>query len=267
MALAGGERAEQVEAGDAAARAAAAPLGVERDQDHGPAVALDDPRGDDPDDARMPALAGKHQPGRLAEPVGQLAAGSLGRREHLALDLAALAVCPLELGGDLGCPRLVVGEHQLDAGVGAVQAPGGVDPRCEPEREIALVEPLGLDPGDAHQRPQPGPRGAARLGEPAPDQGPVLAAQRRPGRRPSPARRGRARGVGRLGAVAARSRACRRRRSRRDRRTGSRETTGWRIGQSGSSGAGLVVVGDDHLDARRARRRDLLDRSRSRSRP
>ena len=44
--------AEQVEARDAAPRAAAPPVGVDRDQDDRPAGALDHPRGDDPDDAR-----------------------------------------------------------------------------------------------------------------------------------------------------------------------------------------------------------------------
>ena len=82
-----------------------------------------------------------------------------------------------------------------------------------------------------------------------------------PGRRRSRARRGRARRSAASGAARARPRACRRRRSRRAPRTGSRRPTGCRIGQSGSSLAGLVVVGDDHLDPGVARRRDLGDRA------
>ena len=49
---AGLEAGEQVEAGDAAPRAAPAALAVERDHDRRPVVALDQPRGDDPDHAR-----------------------------------------------------------------------------------------------------------------------------------------------------------------------------------------------------------------------
>ena len=49
------QRAEQVKAGDAAARATAG-VPVERHQHRGAVVALDDPRGDDPDHPRMPVL-------------------------------------------------------------------------------------------------------------------------------------------------------------------------------------------------------------------
>ena len=84
----------------------------------------------------------------------------------------------VELGGDLRRPRFVVGQHQLDAGVGPVEATGGVDPRPEPEGEVALVEALGRDAAGGHQRPQAGPARAPRLGEPAADQGAVLTPQR-----------------------------------------------------------------------------------------
>ena len=49
------QRAEQVKAGDAAPRPAAA-LALERHQHRGAVVAFDDPRGDDPDHARVPVL-------------------------------------------------------------------------------------------------------------------------------------------------------------------------------------------------------------------
>ena len=60
---------EQVETGDAAARAFAAPFRIERDQDRGPAVALGHPRGADADDPGVPPLAPQDDRGpRL--PVG-----------------------------------------------------------------------------------------------------------------------------------------------------------------------------------------------------
>ena len=57
----------------------------------------------------------------------------------LALGVAALAVGAVELVRDLGRATLVLGQHQLDPGVSAVQAPGRVDPRGELERQVALV--------------------------------------------------------------------------------------------------------------------------------
>ena len=90
---------------------------------------------------------------------GQLAASALGGLEDLALGVAALAVGGVELAGDRGRPLLVLGQHQLDPGVGAVEPPGGVDPRPQPEREVALVEPLGLDA--APRPPAPAARAEA----------------------------------------------------------------------------------------------------------
>ena len=99
---AGLERRQQVEAGDAAPRAAAAALAVERDHDRGAVVALGEARGDDPDHARVPALPGDHQRRRLAEVLGQLASRRLGGGVDLALGRPPLAVRAAELGGDLG---------------------------------------------------------------------------------------------------------------------------------------------------------------------
>ena len=52
----------------------------------------------------------------------------------------------------------VGGQHQLDPGVGAIEPPGGIDPRREPEGEVALVEARsGAIDGSLAQRPQPRP--------------------------------------------------------------------------------------------------------------
>ena len=58
---AGGEPRVQVEARDAARRSRARARRRRARSDAGPVVALDEPRGDDPDHAGMPALAGQHQ--------------------------------------------------------------------------------------------------------------------------------------------------------------------------------------------------------------
>ena len=85
-------------------------------------VALGDPRGDDADHARVPALAREHvgagSPAGRGPVLGDL---RLGGEEDLRLDVAALRVDRVELRGDRAGPRQVGGEQQLEAGVGAVQ--------------------------------------------------------------------------------------------------------------------------------------------------
>ena len=82
MLRAGLERRQQVEAGDAAPRAAAPALLVEGDDDDGRWMALDQARGDDPDHARVPALPGEDEALRLAQPLGELPQRRLRRRRR-----------------------------------------------------------------------------------------------------------------------------------------------------------------------------------------
>ena len=186
---------EQVEAGDAAPRAAALALAVERDHDRRPVVALDQPRGDDPDHARdasprrrrrAPApRAARSGSSRRAASAAASTSRSVARRSPLAR-LSSAAICR--------GPRLVLGQEQLDPGVGPVEPPGGVDPRRQPERQIALVEPARLAFRGLEQRPHPRP--LRRAGPPparaAPATGsrPPAAPRRRPS--PAPPDRGRA---------------------------------------------------------------------------
>ena len=176
---AGIEAGEQVEARDAAARSLRRPVVVDREHDRRPVVALDQPRGDDPDDARMPPLAGDHDHGRrrAARRAGPRRAASAALPTSRSVSRRS-GLARVELGGDRRRPRRVLGQHQLDPGVGAVEAPGGVDPRRQPEGEVALVEPLRLHPRDRHQRPQARAACAPNLRQPAPHQEPVLADQR-----------------------------------------------------------------------------------------
>src|SRR6202020_2891323 len=80
--------AEQVEALDAATGSASA-VSVQGDQHERPVIALDQARGDDPDDARMPAVPGEHVRGQLATRLAQLAEPALGRGGEPAPGLAA----------------------------------------------------------------------------------------------------------------------------------------------------------------------------------
>ena len=143
VARAGVQAAEQVEGGDRAAGAGAGlarrlRLGAgQRDHHRGPVVALGDPAGDDPDHARVPALAGEHVRGTIAELRGL----RLGLEQDPLLGEAPLGVGGVELARDRVRAVSVLGEHQLDAGVGAVQAPGGVDPRRQPEADHPGVDP------------------------------------------------------------------------------------------------------------------------------
>ena len=68
-------------------------------------------------------------------PVSELRDLGLGLPGDPLLDRSPLGVELVELGGDLGGALLVVGQQQLEAGVGAPQPAGGVDPRSEPESE------------------------------------------------------------------------------------------------------------------------------------
>ena len=157
---AGGEAGEEVEARDRAAGARAL-VAVERDQDGRAVVALGDAGGDDPDHARVPALGGEHVRGRAGRAL--LGQQRLGLEADARLDVAALGVDRVELGGDLAGALAVGGQQELEPGVGAVEPAGGVEPRREAEADRALVDAAGVDARDVHQRLQPRLAGA---GEP-----------------------------------------------------------------------------------------------------
>ena len=72
------------------------------------------------------------------------------------LDVAALVVGAVQLLGDLRRAQRVVGQEQLEAGVGAVEPPGGVQTRREAKGDGALGELGGIDSRDAHQSAQAG---------------------------------------------------------------------------------------------------------------
>ncbi len=79
---------------------------------------------------------------------------------------------------DLFRPLGVVGEQQLERGVGAVQAPRRVDTRAEPEAGGTGVNVPGLERRHAHQRPDARSGGPGERGQALPRDAPVLAVER-----------------------------------------------------------------------------------------
>ena len=102
----------------------------------------------------------------------------LGLEEDPRLDVAALDVDGVELGGDRAGARDVGRQQQLEAGVGAMQPPGGVDPRREPEADRAGVDPARVDARDLHQRLQARLARGGQRAQALAHQAPVLADQR-----------------------------------------------------------------------------------------
>ena len=153
----GVQPAEQVEGRDGAPRAGAL-VAVEGDQDGRAVMALGDPRRDDPDHARVPAVGGEHE-GRRVTRLRHL---RLGLEPDAGLDVLALRVRRVELRRDGAGAVRVRGQQQLEPRVGAVQPPGGVDARREPEPDGAGVDAARVHARDLHERLQ---AGLARRGE------------------------------------------------------------------------------------------------------
>ena len=121
-------------------------------------MALAQARGDDADHARVPSLRSEH----VRRALALLRELCLGLEEDAPLKLATLAVCPVELDGDLARALRALGEDELEPGVCAAKATGGVQPRGQREAQRALADGARAHAGDRHERPQPG---LARRGE------------------------------------------------------------------------------------------------------
>src|SRR5947199_7698275 len=90
------EGGQEVESRDAAGRAVAGPVAIERNHDCGTVMSLHDPGRDDPDYALVPAFAGQHEHRAVPEPPRL----GLGLPGDPLLDRPALGVQLVELGGD-----------------------------------------------------------------------------------------------------------------------------------------------------------------------
>ena len=211
-------------------------LAVERDQHHRAAAALDQARGDDPGDPRVPAVGGEHvgRPARRAPPSALRPRSGCGARRRGARCWPSRA-----RARPRSARARVLGEQQLERGVGAVEASGRVQPRREREGDGALVDARRVPPA------RPPSARAARASSVAPRrrspraaERAVLAAAAARRRRSSRAPRGRGRPRARAPAGrrsrTAPARACRRRPSRTARGRGSRTAPGARSARRGS---------------------------------
>ena len=152
---AGGEAGVQVEArhGAAGALPTVALSGNEHDRAAEP---LDESRGHDPDHTFVPALT----PDDVRATVALLGRPGLDGRDRFAenpvLDRLAVAIEALELVGEQVGLADVIREDEVQRDIGAPEAPCGVDPRREPERDCGRIDRRRIDAGNAHQRCEPG---------------------------------------------------------------------------------------------------------------
>ena len=169
------ESAVQVERWDRPARPFPEPF-APRDQDHRPVVTLDQPRCHDADHALVPVFApddvGAAAPSGL-RPVFDLCDR---RPQDLVLDGLPIAIQILQAIGKTSRLVGVVGQQQLERGTRMAEPARGVDPRRQPEADLARVDGGGIDARNLHQcaqsrllcagkRPQPRDRQRAVLAD------------------------------------------------------------------------------------------------------
>ena len=126
----------------------------------------------------QPSAASTYAAGSAAAAARGLRDLRLGLEQDPRLDVAALDVDRVELGGDRAGPLDVGRQQQLQPRVGAVQPPGGVDPRREPEADRARVDAARVDARHVHQRLQPGLARRGQRAQPRAHEPPVLAHER-----------------------------------------------------------------------------------------
>src|SRR6266540_3922601 len=174
---AGGKRAVEVEGRDRAAGSLPEPLRA-CDQDHGPVVALDEPRRDDSDHAFVPVLAPHHVSALTAfrlRPVLDLRDRC---PQDLVLDGLPVTVQLLEPVGEAARLLTVFGQEQLERGPGMPKPARGVDPGREAEGDGPCIDCCGIDARDLHQRPQSGLLRSCQPSQPSDRQRAVLAHER-----------------------------------------------------------------------------------------
>ena len=121
---------------------------------------------------RVPVLVGHHDGGRLRIDLGERL------RQHLLLDLAAVLVAGVEIGGQLPGPSLRSGGEQFESQIGFTQPTGGVEPGRQHEGHVTRLD-LPSQAELLERRPQPRPARRRQAGQPLTDQGPVFTQQRR----------------------------------------------------------------------------------------
>ena len=135
---------------------------LDADDDRRLGGAFDHARGQNADDAAVPAFAVDHQ-----QMVGvQLRIGrqtGFDGDERSGFRVSALAVEPFQLGGQFGGTGRVAGGEQLDHLAGHVHAPRGIDARSQPEGHVECGDGFGswVQGGGGKQSAQAGPASGA----------------------------------------------------------------------------------------------------------
>ena len=139
---------------------------------------LDQPAGDDPDHAGMPAfLAQDDRPSLLQAAL--LGDHLVGLVDDLLLDLLALGVAEVEGLGQLRGPGFIVGREHLDRLHRAFEPAGGVDPGGELEADRPGVHlAMAHATGDREQGAEPQVRRVGEAGQAVSDEESVLAVDR-----------------------------------------------------------------------------------------
>ena len=144
-------RLAEIDAGDRAARAGADAAGLERNGKRRPREFFLQARGDEADDAGMPALRGGDDHRALVLEAERGHRLGFGLRLGRLLDDAPLGVEPVEFGGDPRGFRQIAFQQQPHAEIGAPDAAAGVDARTQHEAEMPGLR-RAVQPRDIHQR-------------------------------------------------------------------------------------------------------------------
>ena len=171
-------RLAEIDARDRAARAGADAARLQRNRKGGTRKLLLQPRGNQTDDAGMPALGGGHDHSALVfEPERRQRLG-FGLRLRRLLDDAALAVEPVEFGRDPRGLRDVAFQQQPHAEIGAPDPAARIDARPQHEAEMPGFG-RAVQPRHVHQRGMADMVAAAHRDQPLGDEGAVEPGQRR----------------------------------------------------------------------------------------
>ncbi len=153
--------AAEVDAGDRTPGAGADAARLERDGESGPSEPLLQSRGDEADDARVPAIGGGHDDGALLLDTERGHGLGLGLRQGGEFDRLTFAVESIELGREARAFGRIVLHEQIHPEGCSADAASGIDARSQEEAEMPRLG-RAAEPGDIHQGGEPGIVAAAQ---------------------------------------------------------------------------------------------------------
>ena len=171
-------RLAEIDAANRAARAGADAARLQRNGKGGPREFFLQPRSDETDHAGMPAFRGRDDHRALVFQPERRQRLGFGLRLGRLLDDPALAVEPVELGGDPRRFRDVAFQQQPHAEIGAPDPPAGIDARPQHEAEMPGFG-RAVQPRHVHQRGMADMIAAAHRDQAFGDEGAVEPDQRR----------------------------------------------------------------------------------------